>query len=211
MPLDFRPPRPRDPAKPDPIVRDYLRAHRSELEDTSFADYDIQHGHFEKYFAEKVEPRRPRFSDLTVSRVREAVAWQLDRGRSKYTADKLRRALLRTWNYAAGDDDLDVWPPPPKSLKQGRLPVHKPLAWWMREYEDLLRYAGTLDGHVGPHRKGDWMQAVLLSDYNSGLRITSLMLCELTWLDLDQGLLVVDPEVQLQWGRGSSTAESASS
>lgn len=181
----------------DPYVRDYLRTkHRAHLEDSTFVDYDIQAGHFERYFAAHVEPRRPRLSDLTVSRVKEARDWQLDRGRAKPTADKVRRALLAIWNAAAGDTDLKVFPPPPRAVRALKLPKREPQAWCLDQYEDILRFAGTLEGEVGPHRLGDWFSAVLLADYNSGLRITSLMLCEVTWIDLNQRVLVVDPDVQ---------------
>lgn len=179
-------------------VRDFLVSyHSAHLAKPTLADYLIQVGHFEHFLAQR-DPASPKpaLADLTVANIRGAMDWQLQRGRAKPTADKLRRGLLAIRNKAIELDFGDLVPFPPKKLRPLRLPKREPIAWTIEEFERMLLAASDLSGEIGPWPRAKVAEALLWLTYNSGLRISAVMATKWTWLEFSQRRLVVDPEVQ---------------
>lgn len=177
----------------------FANAHRGHLEPTTASDYETQINHFERYFAADLatrgEPTRPpRLADLTSRHLYAAMNWQLARGRSKPTADKVRRAILAIWNKAAELSDGQLaYPGKVRGLKK---PAYEPTAWTIDEFGRLLWGAGQLQGYVGPFRLAFWFPALLRTVYNTGLRISATMAIRRTWINITSRRLVIDPSVQ---------------
>ena len=183
-------------------IREFVRRfHRAHLAETSYTDYMIQIGWFERYFKQQLQSdgradRPPTLGDLSRLHIRAAVNARIDAGKTGETADKVRRVMLSIWNKAAELDEHDVIKPPGKLKREGKQKEYEPVAWTMEEFGRLLWGAEQLPGRVGPWLLSAWLPAVLWTVYNSGLRISSTMAIRRSWINYTSRRLVVDPDVQ---------------
>lgn len=179
-------------------VLDFFRSqHAPRCKPSSIEDYELQISHFAKYLdASGCSPSRPcstpLLTDLTTPNIAACTNWQLSRGRSRGTADKLRRCLTAVANTAA---QFKLIPRPDKVDKlQSRR--HEPTAWSVTEFGQILTAAAKLTGRVGPFDMSTWFAALLRVAYNSGARVTTLMSLRWDWLDIPSATLVIPPIVQ---------------
>lgn len=176
-----------------------------QLKSTSRIDYAIQVGHLTKYWIDAGHTGPPDLHDFSVSLIDGAVNWQLRRGRGRGTADKLRRVGLAIWSKAVQLGQIDNVPPRMRGMHER---VHDPTAWSMDEFRQILDGAlllppprcvsrtSRIAAKVGPYPLGEWFEALLLLDNNSGLRISTLMCVEWSWLNLTEKVMRVPPEAQ---------------
>lgn len=187
------------------LLADFYQSHYSaQLKPRSRTDYEIQLGHLEQYWADAGHATRPELSDLSVTFLDGAINWQLRRGRSRGTADKLRRVGLALWSKAAELSQAER-PPRMRALHKRKA---EPTAWSFEEFQQLLTGAEQLppprgqcrssriSRMVGPFPLGEWFRSLLLFLYNSGVRVDTAMQAAWSWLDLTAGVMRVPPEAQ---------------
>lgn len=186
-------------------VREFFERYYSPtIKPTSRIDYDQQLKHVAAYWSAHLTDagrklREMQLGDLSGEHIHGAINWQLRRGRTRETADKVRRVLLAIWNRAA---DLEAIPAPTKRPRKLPQKKHEPTAWSVEDFERIVAGAARLPGPVpicptvGRTLIGDWMPVPILLTYNSGLRVDSLMAIRWDWLDLSGRLLVIPPDRQ---------------
>ncbi len=179
----------------------FREKHKPFVAATTAHDYEIQLRHFDRFFGEwlasqEERPRPVSLADLEargLELIQGAIAWQIGRGRSKDTADKIRRAVVAVWNRAA---ELKLCSPTPKVKREHRATERVPTAWNMDQFGRILWSASQLPGRIGPHSLSDWMTGLLWLEYNTGWRIWATLQTERTWCDLSTGVVRIEPEVQ---------------
>lgn len=177
----------------------YFRHLKPGLEATTAVDYEVQLRHFDNYFSQtQLEEtgqlgQLPLLSDVSLPHVDGAMAWQIGRGRSKDTADKLRRCVMAIWNRAA---EMGYCDPPGKAKRRHRPTLRVPTAWTIEQFGRILWGAEQLPGRVGPFAAGQWMSALLWNVYNTGWRINGTMQVQPAWVDLDARSIRIEPDVQ---------------
>lgn len=139
----------------------------------------IQVRHFARWWAEKGHVGPPVITDLTRDAIQQAMAWQVSRGRTPQTANKLGRTLRAVANYAAEALEL----PLPKRLEFFAEPRSEPDAWSVEQVEALIRTAGQLRGSLHGATRSEFATAILWLAYNSGERIEALMGVQWAWID----------------------------
>ncbi len=161
--------------------------------------YKCELANFERYFlfwlSQAGEPaREPTLHDLSKFHIEGAMAYQLrERGVTRPTANKVRRAMRAIWEYAAEPDfNLGIAPPP--KIDKYREPKREPTCWSIDEFGQILFAASELDGMVGSIPRSTWFTALLWLVYNSGLRISAAMATQWDWIDMAERRLVVEPE-----------------
>lgn len=106
-----------------------------------------------------------------------------------------RRAILAQWRYAWRKRKL---PELPRDVIEFKESKRLPESWSTDEVGRILRAAGELAGTVGRVPAGRWWQALLLTLYDTGLRIEAVLGLEVTQFDRDSRDLVVPAELQKQ-------------
>jgi len=140
---------------------------------------------FDKFFAERLASQqaasRPAsIDDLSDELLADAMAWQIDRGRSVATANKLYRVLKSLWRFARKKRLLESLPeldPIPEEKRE-------PRTWTLADYEAILTAADALVGYVGELPAALWWRALLLTVVNTGGRISAVMAIRLVDVDL---------------------------
>lgn len=178
-------------------LRDAVLRYFPQLSPTGRRDYQLQVDNLTRYLRQDGTlgaDEAARLEHLTHLHIAGAMHWQLGRGRSNATANKLRRTLLAILNEARRQR-LDVEPPEMvKKLKEHR---HPPTAWTVDQFARLLEAAATLDNpRMRVPAESTFFQALLLLLYNSGLRMNTAMQAEWRWLDWPGKLLHVPPHAQ---------------
>ena len=118
------------------------------------------------------------------------MAWLSSRGRSAATVNKLLRVLRAMERH--GCEVLDL--PAPKKLKPYKCPKRKPSAWSEEQMGEMLWVAGQLAGRLGEVTVAQFMRTWILTQYNTGSRISALMAVRWEQIDLTQGLLILQAE-----------------
>ena len=125
---------------------------------------------------------RPAFlSDLTNDNVSALMQFQLDRGRTKATANKDRQQLLTIWRYATQQGLHETWPDVPAEVEPQRVPQ----AWLA---DDLQKLFATVDGltkQVGDVPGRLWWRGVLMTCLDTGERIGAVRQLRWEWLESD--------------------------
>lgn len=115
----------------------------------------------------------------------------LERGRALSTIASKRRNLFVLWRYA---HKLGHTPEPPPELAPIKLPKKKPRAWQLAQMEAIIRGC-----YLAPSRRGwegrHWVALVMVI-YDTGLRISAVLLLRTTQLSLQTRLLRVEAEQQ---------------
>lgn len=174
------------------FFRDRYRPDRPELQSPrSFEDYEIQIRHFVAWW--QSDPGRsgqPTIADVQREAIASAMAWLSSQGRSPSTVNKLLRVLKALAAHATEVYDL----PPLKKVKPYKVPVRKPSAWTEEQLGEILYVAGQLGGKLGPVTVAQFARAWLLTQYNTGSRISALMAVRWDRIDLTQGVLTLKAE-----------------
>lgn len=155
----------------------------------SFEDYETQIGHFGRWWASE-QPGEPTVADLSRESISSAMAWLSSQSRSPYTVNKLRRVLVAIQRHAAEVLDL----PPAKRVKPYKCPCRKPSAWTEEQMGQMLWVAGQLLAAIGAVPLSAFMRALILTQYNTGSRISALMAVRWESIDLICGVLVLQAE-----------------
>jgi integrase len=121
--------------------------------------------------------------------------WLVAGGRQAISANSLRAALLAQWNFIYQRKLIDVRP---GYIKKLRVPKRVPVAWTVEELNCILSAAAGMPGFVVDVRAADWWVALILTVYDTGLRIGAALALRTEWLDLRSGYLWVPAEVQKQ-------------
>lgn len=110
--------------------------------------------------------RNARLADLTDESLKGAMAFQLGRGRTDATANRLYRTLCAVWRHAFEKGILTT-PPRTKAYKEAR---REPEAWSLEQYVAILDAAGQLNGWVGDVLAKKFFSAYLWTTYAIGSR-----------------------------------------
>lgn len=115
-------------------------------------------------------------------------------GHSPATANKQRAHLLALLRYAQEIGVIDELP------RVKRLPVGKQQheAWWPGELDAILAAAVEETGLIGGVAAALWWPAFLLTDVNTGVRVSALMAARTAELDTGRGQIVVRWDTQKQ-------------
>jgi len=137
-------------------------------------------------------------ADMSPELITGSMAWCLQLGNSKPTANKIRRSLVAIWEHAKERGYLPDRPPKIGSFKE---PKRDPEAWWDWEFEKMLQSACRLTGQLqtksgGKIPRGEFAEALLRVVYNSGSRISAAMSIRRDWIDLRSKRLVIVADVQ---------------
>lgn len=169
-------------------VYDRIHAERIELTTGTLQQYRIAVGWFEKVHG------RVAVRDLTPLHIVGVMRHLRDNGRSERTVNNARKNLLTIWRY--GEDFGAAVPPVPagRRIPRMREPAPLPRAWnadqMARLTEACLR-APMQRGWTGQH----WL-ALVLTVYDTSLRIGCLMRSTLDQLDSDTCSLTIPGRLQ---------------
>lgn len=136
------------------------------------------------------------YANLNEDTVERFLAWMKANGIHKNpTINKYRRNLLAVWKHAWRKRKVDDLP-----RDVGLLPESKriPEAWSPEQMGRIIAAARLVDEDFGGIPANLWWPALLLTDYDTGLRIDALMQAKSTDLDLAHGWLKIPAEVQKQ-------------
>lgn len=181
------------PSIEDFLSKRYIPDHAADLQSReSVADYEIQVKHFRDWWkADGPDTSRtPTIGDVTRESIASAMAWLAANGRAAATVNKLRRVLLALARHASEVLDL----PFPKKLKPYKQPKRKASAWNETQMGEIVWVAGQLAGSLGEVTVAQFATALLLTQYNTGSRITALMLVRWESIDLAEGVLVLQAD-----------------
>jgi len=173
------------------FFRDRYRPDHPELQSPrSIEDYEIQVGHFCRWWTAEAKPGKPTIADVNREAINSAMAWLSSLGRSPHTVNKLMRVLKALAGH--GVEVLDL--PPLKKVKPYKCPKRKPSAWTEDQLGEMLYVAGQLRGKLGPVTLSQFARAWILTQYNTGSRVSALMAVRWEKIDLVGGLLVLKAE-----------------
>lgn len=114
----------------------------------------------------------PILAELTAEMITGCLAGLIDRGRAAATANKCRAHLLAVWRYARrrglGRDG-------PQLVERFKTEKHLPVAWWTEDMIKILEAAAESPGYVDGIPAALWWPVLLLTIYDTGLRITPVM------------------------------------
>lgn len=133
-------------------------------------------------------------ADLTDDNVSGFLDWTIGRGRSPFTANKQRATLHALWRAARRSKLIEGEPTIEKIATEKRVPE----AWSLSEFARILDAASRVPGLVGDVPAADWWRALLITAYDTGLRISPLLHAELANLDQTEGWLRVKASTQKQ-------------
>lgn len=163
--------------------------------------YEIEIRVLQKYFdteypCRPTEQRPLLLSDLSSDLVGGAAAWQVARGRSPATANRLIRQITSIWSRATQDDAVNAITPPLKKVQKHKEPKRIPEAWSADDFTRLVAAAAQRPGYVGGVLAAQWWPCLLLTAYWTGVRISAIMALPTHNVDLTKGTLLFAAETQ---------------
>lgn len=169
--------------------------------ETTIAAYRIDIVVLQQYFETEYpcRPALPRsilLSDLCADLVSGAAAWQVRRGRSPSTANRLLRHIGAICSWAAQDTTLTEPVPPLGKIRKHKEAKRLPEAWSPEQFASIVSAAAQRPGTVGAVPAGLWWPCLLLTAYWTGVRISALMEAPTAGLDLERGELRFPAETQ---------------
>jgi integrase len=138
--------------------------------------------------------RGPRLSDLSDELLKHAMKFQVDRGRSTDTANKLYRTICAVWRHA-WDQGLVVAPPRTKKYREA---AREPQAWSLEEMLAIITAAEQLDGHVGAALAKVFFPAYCWCTYAIGSRQSVTLATPTANFDEQRGAILLPAELQKQ-------------
>lgn len=166
--------------------------------------YEVEISVLEEYFrtdylCRPSDRRELLLSDLCTDLVGGAAAWQVRRGRSPATANRLLRQIGSIWAFAATDEKYGSIVSPPKKLAKHKEPKRIPEAWSPDEFASLITASAQLTGNVGSVPANVWWPSLLLTAYWTGARISAIMALPVENVDLRVGEVKFPAETQKQY------------
>lgn len=156
------------------------------------ATYAADLANLQRYFGERVAERPVTLADLSAELIESAMAWQLARGRSRPTANRLRRSLLAIWNHAHRRGKAPAVEPIEKLAE----PKQAPEAWSTDELERLLEATTQLPGKIGGTTAALFWESLIRTVWNTGGRISAVMTTPTRSLNLATGLVTIPWQLQ---------------
>lgn len=145
--------------------------------------------------AEAGERLRPAtLEDFTDERLKAAMAWQVDRGRTAATANRMYRVIRALWRDAH-DRGLVATLPKTKPFKE---PKRKPQCWSVEEYSAIMTAAEAAPGWVGSILARDFFPAYFWFTYATGARQGVTLAFPAADFDAASGAIVLPAELQKQ-------------
>jgi site-specific recombinase XerD len=135
-----------------------------------------------------------RLENLSDELVVGCMNWLVDQGRSRATANKLRRHINALWRLAQRRSIVKTGP----INERYRENLADPIAFLPEEFAKLLATAKRTRGWIGQAPASDWWTFFLLLAYNVGGRIQALRLIETKSLDLTRGEVLLAAHTQKQ-------------
>lgn len=130
---------------------------------------------------EKTLRRQATIADLTNDNVSMHMQAQLDKGRSKATANKDRQQLLAIWRYATQQGYHDTWPDVPAEVEPQRVPQ----AWLAEDLAKLFAAVDRIRTNVGLVPGRLWWRGVLMTCLDTGERIGAVRQLKWAWVEND--------------------------
>lgn len=134
--------------------------------------------------------REPRLSDLTDDNIAAMMTSLRDKGLSPRTINDRRSRLRAFWEWAARRGMVKDWPTVQKMREPRRVPIAFTLDEMHRILDACLREKGT----VGGIPASLWFSALVLLAWNTGARVTELLLVEFAHIDQERRLLFCPAE-----------------
>ena len=153
---------------------------------------------------ERIVDRELSLEDLSNNLISDALDAILNAGKSAATANKLLRHIKAIWKHAFEAGEVDTI----CRVRSVREPKRVPRTWTAEQFGRVIDTARGLPAtadklgvvsiplHVGPFPVADWWEALLLTAYYSGLRVTALLSIEWSTVDLSRGEVLVTAETQ---------------
>lgn len=133
-------------------------------------------------------------SELTDELIAGHMAAMVAKGRSISTINKHRTNLCTLWRFAHRKKLVSTLP----DVDKLREPKREPECWSMEEFGRILQAARQAEGEIGLTPAGDWWEALLLTLYDTAVRISALMLARREHFDPAGGWLKIVAESQKQ-------------
>jgi len=166
-------------------LNEYKRKRLRHAADATDTQYRINLRHFDKFLG-----RPATIADLTDDTVADLLAWQVQNGRSPYTANKLRNHILALWRFLARKRLVEEFP----DVERLKEPEIVPEAWSARQLARLFKAAQSQPGDFAGVPAGRWWHALLLILWDTGERIGAVRQIEWSHVDLDDSWLIVPAE-----------------
>ena len=115
--------------------------------------------------------------DLTEEHITDAMWWLVERGRSRATANTLRRGLVALWNYAARQRIVERFPEISKIVE----PERAPIAWSQEQLAALFGACQAQKGTIAGIPAALWWTALHAVAWDTGERIAAML--SLAWVD----------------------------
>ena len=140
---------------------------------------------FDKYLG-----RDATLDDLKDDTVGNFVAWVVETGRSKHTANKHIFNLCAIWRWCCRKGILDQWP----DVQLERAPKRSPQAWTKDEIKRLFKAASKFPGRYGDVPACDWWKALILVLWDSCERVGAASGLQWKDVNLDTGWVRFDAD-----------------
>ena len=136
------------------------------------------------------------FANLTDDSIEQFLAWLKASGRlGNPTINKYRAELLAVWNHAWRKGKVSA---PVRDVGRLREVERVPEAWSTDQVQQILDAARSVSGTIGAVPARVWWPAIVLTLYDTGLRIDALMRATSIDLNRDSRWLTVRAETQKQ-------------
>lgn len=168
---------------------------------TTREQYRVQIANLNKFFRELAirrdePPRDVTLGDLSDELIVGAMNWQVERGRARPTANKLRRHINAVWASAARELAKQGQALPRPDNAKYREDLADPIALLPDEFSRLLTAIAVLRGSVGPVPACDWWEFFVRLTFNVGGRVSAMRLIPTANLDCARGEVLVPASVQ---------------
>ncbi len=143
-------------------------------------------------------PRDTQLGDLSDELIAGAMNWQVERGRARTTANKLRRTINAVWKYAArllGKRGLTLARPDNERYRED---LAEPIALLPDEFDRVLECCGTRRGRIGAVSAADWWTFYVRLSFNVGGRVSAMRRIPTANLDFARSEVLVPACVQKQ-------------
>lgn len=166
--------------------------HAGDKHRTTCIQYRVQIANINKFFrlqlaAAGLEARYVELGDLCDELITGAMNWQVERGRSRTTANKLRGHINAVWNFATRQFAKQGITLARPDNDKYRVDTSEPLAFLPDELQRILDACARQQGMVGGVPAGDWWLAFTLFVFSSSLRINAARKVPTAKLDLTRG------------------------
>ncbi len=138
--------------------------------------------------------RTATIEDLTELNLARYMQWLSDRKRTPATVNKARAQLVALWNFCAKRRLVDKFPDMPKMAEYRRVPT----TWTPAEVGRILAECRKQQGTIADCPAALWWEGLILTVYDTGLRIGALLQTSAKNLNVATHRLLVNAENQKQ-------------